>query len=100
MNHKKPQEKIEPPNKTLNQTKTRQQNIEQKPKTEQVSNTISNNFNNSNRSSSITFTGNESEYGLIMTETKKCKPCEATDIGKAKNLNITLSKPEKKEVDF
>ena len=58
LNHKKPQEKIEPPNKTLNQTKTRQQNIEQKPKTEQVSNTISNNFNNSNRSSSITFTGN------------------------------------------
>ena len=59
-----------------------------------------NNLNNSlNRTSSISL-GNESDYGVIISETKKCKPCEVTDIGKSQNVNITLTKPEKKDGGF
>ena len=95
----KPQPKIE----TKPQS---QQNNEQTNKSETTTNahsttqTNTNNMTASNRSSSYSFTGNESDYGVIISETKKCKPCEVTDIGKSKNTSIAISKPEKKEGGF
>jgi len=65
---------------------------EQKPKTEDSSSL--------NRNSSISLIGNENEYGVIIPDTKKCKPCEVTDIGKSDNVKIALSKPEKKDGGF
>ena len=76
----------------VQQTQQTQQNNEQKPKTEDSSAL--------NRTSSISLIGNESEYGIIIPDTKKCKPCEVTDIGKSNNVKISLSKPEKKDGGF
>ena len=85
--------------------KQQQQNIEQKPKNEHVSNTTSNPAPNSsnntlNKQNSLTLSGNESDYGVIIADTKKCKPCETTDIAKSQNVSISLSKPEKKKGGF
>jgi hypothetical protein len=65
-------------------------------------NTSTNNNTNPlpNRTASITLSGNESEYGVIIPDTKKCKPCETTDIGKSQKVAINISKPEKKEGGF
>ena len=80
------------------QTKTE---IQPQPQKEQTPNSSSTN-NNSNVSlnRTVSLTGNESDYGVIIAETKKCKPCEVTDIGKAQNVIISLSNPEKKEGGF
>ena len=80
------------------QTKTE---IQIQPQKEQTPNSSSTN-NNSNVSlnRTVSLTGNESDYGVIIAETKKCKPCEVTDIGKAQNVIISLSNPEKKEGGF
>ena len=80
------------------QTKTE---IQIQPQKEQAPNSSSTN-NNSNVSlnRTVSLTGNESDYGVIIAETKKCKPCEVTDIGKAQNVIISLSNPEKKEGGF
>ena len=88
----------------VEQKQNNQQNIEQKPKNEQSSttnNSVPNSANNTvNKQPSVTLTGNESDYGVIIAETKKCKPCEKTDIAKSQNVSITLSKPEKKKGGF
>ncbi len=55
---------------------------------------------NFNRSTSSNLSKNDTEYGVITSETKKCKPCDVTDIGKSENVKIELSKPEKKEGGF
>ena len=55
---------------------------------------------NYNKSNSSNLSKNEEEYGIIIGETKKCKPCEVTDIGKSQNIKIEISKPEKKEGGF
>ena len=93
----KPQQKVEiqplqqPQNKQNNETTS---NIS-------TNSSVNNNINAPpNRTTSITLTGNESEYGVIIPDIKKCKPCESTDIGKSKNLSITISKPEKKGGGF
>ena len=80
------------------QTKTE---IQIQPQKEQTPNSSSTN-NNSNVSlnRTVSLTGNESDYGVIIAETKKCKSCEVTDIGKAQNVIISLSNPEKKEGGF
>ena len=91
----KPQIKVETQSQANNQ-----KNNDQNQKKEQISNTSSSNNSNLNRNMSISVGANESEYGIIIEESKKCKPCEVTDLGKAKNVLISLSKPEKKEGGF
>ena len=94
--------KVEP----QNQNQQKQQSQKNEPPSNTTSNSSStpsstNSTSNAlNRQPSIPFTGNESEYGVIIAETKKCKPCESTDIGKSQNMSITLSKPEKKKGGF
>ena len=101
-----PQQKVEPPKPKVN-TQSQNPNSQIQIKTEPTqkfenatgSNPNSNVNNPPMRTSSISI-GNESDYGVIITETKKCKPCEITDIGKSENITISLSKPEKKEGGF
>ena len=96
-----PQPKVE----TKPQPQNQQNNNEQTHKIETTQSKTSttttqiniNNIPAVNKTSSITLTGNESDYGVIIADTKKCKPCEGTNIGKSKNVSIALSKPEKKE---
>ena len=45
-------------------------------------------------------TGAESEYGIITQNIKDCKPLEQTELAKFDNLEITISKPEKKTEGF
>ncbi len=45
-------------------------------------------------------TGTESEYGIIIPENMNCKPLEQTDLSKFEKLEITVSKPEKKNEGF
>ena len=89
----------------VEQKQQNKQNIEQKPKSEQASSTTVNpatnsSNNNLNRQPSLTLSGNERDYGVIIADSKKCKPCEATDIAKSQNVSITISKPEKKKGGF
>jgi len=74
--------------KTQSQKSVPQQNNEAN-----VNNTI-------NKTSPSSLTLNENEYGIIIEESKKCKACEFTDIGKSENIQISLSKPEKKAGGF
>ena len=91
--------KIEPP-----KAQTKAEEIK---KIEQKSSSTSN-YNNSNSNinniayinTSTPLTGNESEYGIIIEERKKCKPCVITGLSKSQNLSINLSKPEKKAGGF
>jgi hypothetical protein len=52
------------------------------------------------RSSSMSFVGSESEYGIITSDSKKCKSTDKTQLGKSGDLEITVSNPEKKETGF
>jgi hypothetical protein len=45
-------------------------------------------------------TGTESEYGIIIPENMNCKPLEQTELSKFEKLEITVSKPEKKNEGF
>ena len=45
-------------------------------------------------------TGTESEYGIIIPENVSCKPLEQTELSKFEKLEITVSKPEKKNEGF
>ena len=97
-------QKVSPPSQQLQQN---QQNIEQKKNeksynatTPAVAVTNTSTSNNAIKPPSISLSGNESEYGVIIAETKKCKPLESTDIGKSQNVSITISKPEKKKGGF
>ncbi len=45
-------------------------------------------------------TGTESEYGIKIPENMNCKPLEQTDLSKFEKLEITVSKPEKKNEGF
>ena len=97
-------QKASPPSQQLQQN---QQNIEQKKNeksynatTPAVAVTNTSTSNNAIKPPSISLSGNESEYGVIIAETKKCKPLESTDIGKSQNVSITISKPEKKKGGF
>jgi hypothetical protein len=99
-----PQPKVE----TTPQPQNQQNNNEQIHKIETTQSKTSitttpintNNIPSVNKTSSITLAGNESDYGVIIADTKKCKPCEGTNIGKSKNVSIALSKPEKKKEDY
>ena len=55
---------------------------------------------NRNRSATVAVSGSESEYGIITTDSKKCKPTDKTKIGKVENIEITVSDPEKTESGF
>ena len=55
---------------------------------------------NRNRSATVAVSGSESEYGIITSDSKKCKPTDKTQIGKVENIEITVSDPEKKETGF
>ena len=88
------------PSQTQIQQKNEQsQKFDQSPGTNPYTSSYNNLNNSLNRTSSISL-GNESDYGVIISDTKKCKPCEVTDIGKSQNVNITLTKPEKKDGGF
>ena len=98
----KPQTQVQTQKKELEPVKP-QTKVESQPnsKNEQISNTSStNNDSNVSLNKTISLSGNENNYGVIISETKKCKPCEVTDIGKAQNVSISISKPEKKEGGF
>ena len=94
------------PLKQQTKLETQPQQQTQNKQNENISNPASNTSANSNtnappnRTASITLSGNESEYGVIIPDTKKCKPCESTDIGKSKNVSITISKPERRGGGF
>lgn len=75
-----------------------QSNEQNNTSTTSTANTNTN--TNFNRGTSSNLSKNEDEYGIITGETKKCSPCEVTDIGKSENVKIELSKPEKKEGGF
>ena len=89
--------KSEPPKQTPKvETQPQPQNKQnnETPSNPPANSSVNNNTNAPpNRTASITLTGNESEYGVIIPDTKKCKPCETTDIGKSQNVSITISKP-------
>ena len=55
---------------------------------------------NQNRSVSMSLVGTESEYVIITSESKKCKPTDKTQLGKCDTIEITVSDPEKKESGF
>ena len=48
----------------------------------------------------MSFVGSESEYGIITSDSKKCKSTDKTQLGKSGDLEITVSNPEKKETGF
>ena len=114
----KPNQKVEKTNITAKDNKpvdkkpqTQQNNMQNKVNSNKPStntNTNANkvnknlNVNNSaqNRSVSMALSGTESEYGIITSESKKCKPTDKTQLGKSENLEITVSNPEKKETGF
>ena len=75
------------------QTQTQNQPKVQKPQT-----TIKPTYNNTNANNNMT--GAESEYGIITQNIKDCKPLEQTELAKFDNLEITISKPEKKTEGF
>ena len=75
------------------QTQTQNQPKVQKPQT-----TIKPTYNNTNTNNNMT--GAESEYGIITQNIKDCKPLEQTELAKFDNLEITISKPEKKTEGF
>ncbi len=56
--------------------------------------------NTTNNKASLPISGGESDYGIIIPETKKCKSTDKTQLGKLDNIEITVSNPEKKETGF
>ena len=94
---------------TTTQNNNVNNNVGTKPKT--TNTTSDNNKNkktinapapaqNRNRSATVAVSGSESEYGIITSDSKKCKPTDKTQIGKVENIEITVSDPEKKETGF
>ena len=93
-NQNKPQIEVKKPQTSQNLTKTQPQ-IPTQQKIQKIQETYSSNNSNNN-----IMTGTESDYGIIIPEKKECKPLEKTDLSKFDNLEITISKPEKKDGGF
>jgi len=92
-------------NTSSSQTKRNtEQNKQETTKTEEPQKTNTNNAVTSNinvyKSYMGNLTGSDIEYGVIMSETKKCKPTETTDLSKHDNLKITITNHEKIDNGF
>ena len=110
----KSQIKTQKPNEvnTLNkqpQTTTQNNNVNNVGEKPNITNITNNNktvnapapVDNRNRNATtFAVSGSESEYGIITSDSKKCKPTDKTQIGKVENIEITVSDPEKKETGF
>ena len=89
--NKQPTPKVEtsqPSPKVQTKTTTTEKKIDVKPST------------NITTPPTPSFTGSESDYGIIISDIKKCRQIDITDFSKVDKLKITISNPEKKEGGF
>lgn len=96
----KPQTNVQSQKPTSSMSDLLQKSQPQQTQQKNESNISSTSNTSYNKSLSSNLSKNEIEYGVIIPDTKKCKPCEVTDVGKSENIKIELSKPEKKEGGF
>ena len=104
----KPQEQQNKEKHESIQNRSNNKNIEPKKQIKNEENNNLNNINNDNINKNSTINKQNSgnivnsdiEYGVIISENKKCKPTEITDLSKHDIIKITISNPEKKDAGF